>query len=980
MTNQNPSVNQIIQIRKKRSAANRHSPVHVGGHIALVLITLLSVSMALTGILSAVSFAILINELPSLNELNLLLDPSEGILLEPTVIFDRSGEHILLKLENPAARNKQYLTIDDKLDDNFSKVLINATVSTADPTFWNNQGYTLAGIVNNDHPTIAQRFVVDLLLWDEPTSWKRAIRERLLAAQITEQFGREQVLEWYLNSANYGRLAYGADAAARIYFGKSADDLTLAEAAILAATAETPGLNPHDAPDLVAELQNTTLQAMLVQGYITADEYKLANEENIEILEPQQPETELAPAFVDFVLEQLSSQFDLDRIRRGGLQVTTSLDYDLQTQAWCTSETQLARISQNQDNGSNFSGEVDCEAARLLPSSSFGNQALVSSAFSVNVVVLNPSNGEILAMVGNSIPGYDPSQLPGHSPGTIISPFIYLTAFTRGYNPASLLWDVPASSTTTMSDVENPDQSFHGPVRLRTALVNDYVIPAVQMLTQMGSENILRLLRQVGIDTSEIKTDLSTNSLIIMEDSEVTLLEVTQAYGVIANNGISAGQVFNTDSVINGGSEIEPVSILQVTNSLGELWMNCQGDLLNCQTHTKPVISAQLAYLMTHILSDETARWSSLGHPNPLEIGRPAAAKIGQTSRETDAWTVGYIPGLIVGVWMGSNNNDLQSGVPISGAAGIWHAIIQYATQGTPLVEWPIPAGISSIEVCDPSGMLPTDDCPEVVTEVFQNGREPTQGDTLFRSFQINRETGRLATVFTPPELVETRVFMVFPPEASAWASQAGLLTPPESYDMLDPINDQDESVNITSPEMFANISGQVVITGDADDDQFEYYRIQIGEGLNPSSWLQISDDLNTPVSNGELAVWDTTGLEGLYALQLLVVDQDQNVKIFTTQVTIDNQPPGISIRYPEDGQDFTYPEDSKVTFEADASDNLELAAVTFYLNDILLSSLKSPPYAVPWETRIGKHTLKVRAVDLAGNTSEEIIKLEVTR
>jgi len=936
--------------------------------------------MALTGILAAVSYAILINDLPSLNELNLILDPSEGILLEPTVIYDRSGENILLKLENPAASNKQYLTLDEKLGDNFSKDLINATISTADPTFWNNPGYAYAGIINNEHPTIAQRFVVDLLLWDEPTSWKRALRERLLAAQITEQFGREQVLEWYLNSANYGQLAYGADAAAKIYFGKSAGDLTLAEAAILAATAETPGLNPQDAPELVTELLNKTLQAMLLQGYITADEFNLANEENIQIMEPQQPETELAPAYVDFVLDQLSTQFDLDRIKRGGLQVTTSLDYDLQTQAWCASETQLARISQNQENRSNLTGGVDCEAARLLPSSSIGKQALVPSELDVNVVVLNPSNGEILAMVGKPVPGDDPSHLPSHSPGTIISPFIYLTAFTRGYNPASLLWDVPPTNPTIMSDAENPEQSFHGPVRLRTALVNDYMIPAYQMLTQMGSENVLRLLRQVGIDTSLIMTELPNSSLSLMEGSEVTLLEVIQAYGVIANNGISAGQIFNPDSVTNGDSAIEPVSILRVTNSLGELWMNCQDDLYNCQTHTKPVISAQLAYLMTHILSDETARWPSLGHPNPLEIGRPVAAKIGQTSLETDAWTVGYIPGLIVGVWMGSNSNDFQYGAPISGAAGIWHAILQYATQGTPLIEWPIPAGISSIEVCDPSGMLPTDDCPGIVTEVFQNGREPTQKDTLFRSFQINRETGRLATVFTPPELVETRVFMVVPPEASAWASQAGLPTPPESYDVLDPFNNQDEGVNIISPEMFANISGKVVIIGEADEDQFEYYRIQIGEGLNPNSWLQISEDIGTPVSNGELAVWDTTGLEGLYALQLLVVDQDQKVKNFTTQVTIDNQPPAISIRYPEEGQQFTYPEDSSISFEVDASDNLELSAVVFYLNDIMLSSLKSPPYAVPWETRIGKHTLRVQAVDLAGNTSEEIIKIEVTR
>jgi hypothetical protein len=276
--------------------------------------------------------------------------------------------------------------------------------------------------------------------------------------------------------------------------------------------------------------------------------------------------------------------------------------------------------------------------------------------------------------------------------------------------------------------------------------------------------------------------------------------------------------------------------------------------------------------------------------------------------------------------------------------------------------------------------MLPTNDCPVVVTEVFQNGREPTQGDTLFRSFQINRETGRLATVFTPPELVETHVYMVVPTEASAWASQSGLLTPPESYDVLDPINNQLETVSITRPEMFANISGRIVITGNADSEQFEYYRVQVGEGLNPSSWLQISEDINTSVSNGELAIWDTAGLEGLYALQLLVVDQDQKVETFTTQVTIDNSPPELIIRYPQDGQVFTYPQDTMITFEAGANDDLELVTVSFHINDTPLATLKSPPYAVPWEVRIGEHTLRVQATDLAGNYSEENIRFEVVR
>jgi hypothetical protein len=276
--------------------------------------------------------------------------------------------------------------------------------------------------------------------------------------------------------------------------------------------------------------------------------------------------------------------------------------------------------------------------------------------------------------------------------------------------------------------------------------------------------------------------------------------------------------------------------------------------------------------------------------------------------------------------------------------------------------------------------MLPSSDCPVVVTEVFQNGREPTQADTLFRSFQINRETGRLATVFTPPDLIETRVYMSVPPEASDWASQSGLPTPPESYDVLDPTSDHLETVNITSPEMFANISRQITIIGTADQEQFDYYRVQIGEGLNPNSWLQISDDITTPVLNGKLATWDTTGLEGLYAVQVLVVDQDQKVTTYTTQVTIDNRPPTLEIRFPQNGQVFTYPQDTMITLESNAEDDLSLASVTFYINDTRISSLNSPPFAIPWEVKIGEHNLRVQAVDLAGNYTEESINFEVVR
>ena len=195
------------------------------------------------------------------------------------------------------------------------------------------------------------------------------------------------------------------------------------------------------------------------------------------------------------------------------------------------------------------------------------------------------------------------------------------------------------------------------------------------------------------------------------------------------------------------------------------------------------MITQQLAYLITNILSDEAARWPSLGHPNPLEIGRPVAAKVGGTVDQMDTWTIGYTPQTVVGVWAGNGNSDsLEDGVvPSKVSAALWHAITQFATQDMPPSSWEIPPGINFVDVCDPSGQLPTRHCPIVVSEVFLNGNEPTQFDSLYQSFQINRETELLATVFTPPELIDERVYMLIPPAASGWAATAGISLPPES-------------------------------------------------------------------------------------------------------------------------------------------------------------------------------------------------------
>jgi membrane carboxypeptidase/penicillin-binding protein PbpC len=395
--------------------------------------------------------------------------------------------------------------------------------------------------------------------------------------------------------------------------------------------------------------------------------------------------------------------------------------------------------------------------------------------------------------------------------------------------------------------------------------------------------------------------------------------------------------------------------------------------------HSQPIVSAQLAYLVTHVLSDEAARWPSLGHPNPLEIGRPAATKIGKTWDGQNAWTVGYLPQLAAGVWVGTEQEGSNQVDPLI-AAALWHAIIQYADQDLPARDWEIPPGVSQVDVCDPSGMLPTIYCPTVVSEVFITGNEPTQRDNLYRSFQINRETGRLATVFTPPELVEERVFLVTPPEAETWAEQAGLPTPPKDYDVIfAPLAGSPEA-QIAVPAMFAYVNGEVIITGSAGGKDFNYYRLQVGQGLNPQEWIQLGSDSQKPVQNGTLAVWDTQGLDGLYAIQLLVVRNDQRVETTIVQVSIDNTPPSVQILNPSQGE-ITHPKEGlPMILQAKVEDDFVIDTVTFSIDGQQVASFAQAPFNLAWIPDPGKHQLKVAATDLAGNLREAATQFEVAK
>ena len=941
-----------------------------------------SLGLALLAILAALAYAGLTRDLPPVQTLEALLEPPDGALLQPSQVVDRHGV-LLATVQNRAAQGRVYLRFmppelraegDEGV---LPESLMTATLAAGDPDFWAHPGFAIPGLHTVGRPTLAQRLASDLLLADEGASLRRELRVRLLAAQITAHYGRVKVLEWYLNSAYYGHLAYGADAAARLYFGKPAAQLDLAEAAALAAVSEAPNLNPFDAPQEALARQKAVIQAMLRYRMISPQEGIDAARERLAFRPAVADEWAYDAAglgeyaaFWELVLQQLESDIPRRRLERGGLRVVTTLDGDLQAQAVC-----MLRIQQGRLGGEASAAGADCPAGRLLPTLP-GQAALTALATQAEVVVLDPLSGEALALVGASPLDLAGSILPAHPAGSLSTSFVYLTAFARGFGPASLVWDIPAGEGQSAAE-------YHGPLRLRIAQANDYLNPAQTVLALVGAENVWRTARQLGAlpaDAVQPAGAAPVDALL----GDVHLLAISQAFGALANQGVLVGRgadggPANIPRQHAAGQlpALQPIAVLRV-EEMGSGRIRLE----RSPAQTRPILTAQLAYLMSDVLSDEPARWPSLGHPNPLEIGRPAAARL--ASAPGGAWAIGYTPQRVAGVWLGSNEAAVGSNEAAVGgellaqaAAGLWHALMQYAARDLPSQEWSVPAGISRMKVCDPSGMLPTRYCPNLVEEVFADGSEPLYTDTLYQAAAVNRQTQRLATVFTPPDLVEQRVFFIAPPAAQAWAGQAGLDAPPLEYDTIPLDAPAWADALMVERGMFAVLRGKVSIRGRAGGEGFSFYRLQAGAGMYPQRWLQIGGEGHTPLKNGLLAVWDTSGLNGLYAVQLLVVRADKSLRRTTLLVTLDNTPPAVEIQYPSNAAEIGL-ERGRIIFQVSAQDGLGLKEVVFYLDDARLANFTQPPYAPGWKATSGAHTLRVVATDLAGNTSESSVEFTV--
>lgn len=680
----------------------------------------------------------------------------DGMQLPSTRIYDRNGVLLyeILPQGETSGRNT-FIALAE-----LPAHCRNAIIATEDAGFYEHPGVDIAGVaraiwinvrggeVLAGGSTITQQLARNLLF--DPAqraerSLQRKLREMVLAIRLQSAYSKDQILELYLNQIYFGNLAYGIEAAANAYFGKSAAELSLAECALLAGLPQQPATyDPLTNLEAAKARQEVVLGLMAQNGYISQVEADLAYTDELQFASTPFPID--APHFVMAVWTQLERRYP-EQLYRDGLIVRTTVDLNWTRIAQTIVNDQLDRLN----NPTDGRGAANAHNAAL--------------------VALDPYTGEVLVMLGSpnyfdeTIDGAVNATLALRQPGSTLKPFTYAAAM----NPTR---DNPWTAATMILDVATPfiTQEFesytpanygfaeHGPVLVREALASSYNIPAVIALQDIGIETMVNLAGRAGLYTLEENPDVDL--AITLGGGEVRLLDLTQAYSIFPN----------------GGYRVEPVFITHVEDAAGTVLYDWQPPRL-----TQRVLDERVAYIITDILSDNEARIPGFGRYNALNIGRPAAAKTGTTTDFRDNWVVGYTPELVVGVWVGNANNvPMRNVTGLSGAGPIWHQFMRRVLVGVPESDFVEPSGLIRQEVCSLSGLLPTPTCPFTHVELFIPGTEPTQPDNLYQRFRIDRRTGLLADETTPPDEVITRVFIVLPQEAREWGERNGIPQPPQ--------------------------------------------------------------------------------------------------------------------------------------------------------------------------------------------------------
>ena len=630
-------------------------------------------------------------------------------------VYDRNGELIYDVYKDAKRVPVVWEDVPDSLK--------NATVAVEDKDFYKHQGFDPLApfrIVKNvfyfhkltGGSTLTQQLVKNVLL-NSDVSITRKIKEFMLAVQIEAKYKKSEILLMYLNEAPYGGADWGVGIAAEQYFGKSVKDLNLTESVILAGLPQRPNVySPFSkTPTAYIDRSAHVITRMVEDGYINEDVAKetLAEVKAYKFVENKSQL--LAPHFIFWLKDELSQRYGEDVVEGGGLKITSTLDLKLQE------KVQLI-----------VSEEID-KAEKL----GISNGA---------AVVIDPTNGQVLAMVGSR--GYNSDKTDGkfnvatqslRQPGSAIKPVTYLTAIRKGYTAASMVMDTPVTFVSTSPgqkdySPQNYTGKFNGPMSLAQALGNSINTVAVKMLANVGLSNMLRQAYDMGLTTLEPTTEnLKKYGLAVtLGGADVKMIDLATAYGSFAN----------------GGTKIEPAGILKVEDRSGRVLEEFK------QTEGKRVMSSQEVYIISNILADNNNRTITFGQVNGLQVSNyQVAVKTGTTNDKKDNWTIGWTPNLLATVWVGNNDNTpmLKVASGVSGASPIWKRIMLATLPTRPKQDFSIPASIVQIEVDKVSGYAAHDGFPAYAT-YFIDGTQPKINDPIHLKLKVCKDKAGLA----PPE------------------------------------------------------------------------------------------------------------------------------------------------------------------------------------------------------------------------------------
>lgn len=805
--------------------------------------------------------------LPSVSDLQ-----QRASQFETTRILDRNGDE-LYEITDPNAGRRTYVSLNE-----ISPFLVAATLSTEDKDFYSHGGFDPLAILRafwqnitsgetaSGASTVTQQLARTLLLAPEERnerSYMRKVREAILAIEIERRYKKDEILELFLNEFFYGNQAYGIEAAAETYFGKRADQLDLAEAAFLAGLPQAPSVyDIYTNRDLTMVRFQYVILGMLAlsserncifvsnapaQVCVDGTAAALAIQEIKDHTFTPPTSNMRYPHWVQYIRTLLEERFDPQTIYRSGFTVYTTLDPDLEDAAQQSVTAQVAALA---------------------------DKHVTDGA----LVAIKPSSGEILAMVGS--PDFYNDANAGQinmavsatrQPGSSIKPFTYLAAFEKGWTPSTLIWDVPSEFPPSgLPNDPNPayvpnnfDHKFHGPLTVRVALANSYNIPAVKALQYVGvydnpetpqKDGLIGMAERMGI-TSLTRPDYGL--ALTLGGGEVSLLEMTGGYAVIAN----------------GGLKVQPVAISKIVDFQGNLVYQYESPA------GEQVIRSEHAFLMSSILSDNSARTPVFGSNSIINLPFQTAVKTGTSNDSRDNWTIGYTPDLAVGVWVGNADyTAMENTTGVTGAGPIWAEFMTFAinrlTGGnpTPFVR---PGGIEEHTICTDSGTQPSQWCPGQREEYFASGQPPlTSEHDLWHPVLLdtwtNLESSPECADFTDERMTinvteeQARKWISEDERGRQWARDMGFeeifFVPDRKCTLSDP-RPHLQFTGLEDGQTITHTPLDISILAEATGG-FRSWSLEVGAGSEPTSWTALVSTIETAIPvPAKVTSWDLNGI-----------------------------------------------------------------------------------------------------------------------